>query len=332
MDAEELRDCCLSLLGTGEEFPFGPETSAFKVAGKIFALSRLAEDPLRISLKCDPPLAEELRKAHRAVTPGYHLNKRHWNTVIIDGSLPDEMIVNMVEDSYDLVVSTLPQARRRALGWTGELVSISDERLTTAWDQALRLAWESFCARTTPVGAVVVSSDGVIVATGRGRRYEAGGPSGQLAGSHIAHAEINALAQLPSDRHYEDHLLLTTLEPCAMCHGAVVQATLGALMFAGPDPYGGTATLRVDSPQARRRALTIVGPLADARGALATLLHLVWLMQKGGADHIVSLHDKALPDFTAYALGIAPELAAAAAAGDYVSACRIAAAAPWPVR
>lgn len=117
MNAEQLRDYCLSLLGTAEEFPFGPDTSAFKVAGKIFALSRLSEEPLRISLKCDPPLAEELRKAHPAVTPGYHLNKRHWNTVIIDGSLSDEMIRDLVEDSYDLIVSKLPRERRQALGW-----------------------------------------------------------------------------------------------------------------------------------------------------------------------------------------------------------------------
>ena len=117
MNADALRDYCLSLLGTHEEFPFGPDTSAFKVAGKIFALSRLLEHPLRVSLKCDPALAEELRQAHACVIPGYHLNKRHWNTVMIDGSLPDEMIRNMVEDSYDLVVSKLPSVRRRALGW-----------------------------------------------------------------------------------------------------------------------------------------------------------------------------------------------------------------------
>ena len=117
MNAEELRDYCLSLLGTDEDFPFGPDTSVFKVAGKIFALSRLSEYPLRVSLKCDPALAEELRRAHPAVIPGYHLNKLHWNTVIIDGSLSDEIISDMVEDSYDLIVSSLPKSRRRALGW-----------------------------------------------------------------------------------------------------------------------------------------------------------------------------------------------------------------------
>jgi predicted DNA-binding protein (MmcQ/YjbR family) len=120
MTPEELRNRCLSFFGTEETFPFGPGNSVFKVAGKIFALSRLAEHPLRVSLKCEPPLAEQLREAHTAVIPGYHLNKRHWNTVIIDGSLPDKVIGDMVEDSYDLVVSKLPRACRRALAWRGD--------------------------------------------------------------------------------------------------------------------------------------------------------------------------------------------------------------------
>src|SRR6202167_3142480 len=109
MNAEELRDYCLSLLGADEDFPFGPDTSVFKVAGKIFALSPLSEYPLRVSLKCDPSLAEELRKAHPAVIPGYHLNKRHWNTVIIDGSLSDEVISEIVEDSYHLISTKFPR-------------------------------------------------------------------------------------------------------------------------------------------------------------------------------------------------------------------------------
>jgi predicted DNA-binding protein (MmcQ/YjbR family) len=117
MRAAELRDHCLAFTGSAETFPFGPETSVFKVAGKMFALSRLSQSPLRVSLKCEPLLAEQLRDAHRAVLPGYHLNKRHWNTVIIDGSLPKRMIKDMIEDSYDLVVSQLPISRRRALGW-----------------------------------------------------------------------------------------------------------------------------------------------------------------------------------------------------------------------
>jgi predicted DNA-binding protein (MmcQ/YjbR family) len=117
MTAEQLRDCCLSFPGAEETFPFGPENSVFKVAGRVFALSPLTRRPLRVSVKCEPGLAEQLREAHPAVLPGYHLNKRHWNTVIVDGTLPDRMIGDMVEDSYDLVVSKLPRSRQRALGW-----------------------------------------------------------------------------------------------------------------------------------------------------------------------------------------------------------------------
>ena len=92
MNPAELRDHCLSFPGAEETFPFGPNTSVFKVSGKMFALSQLGADSLRVSLKCEPELAEALRGAHAAVLPGYHLNKRHWNTVVIDGSLTDEAI------------------------------------------------------------------------------------------------------------------------------------------------------------------------------------------------------------------------------------------------
>ena len=119
MDGEALRDLCLSFRGSEETFPFGFETSVFKVAGKIFALSHLAGDPLSVSIKCEPQLAEQLRAAHGAITAGYHLNKRHWNTVRIDGTLSEQMVADMIEDSYDLVVSALSQARQRALGWRG---------------------------------------------------------------------------------------------------------------------------------------------------------------------------------------------------------------------
>ena len=120
MDAAELRDHCLTFPGSEETYPFGPQTTVFKVRGKLFALTRLSGEPLQVSLKCEPGLAEELRRTHAAVAPGYHLNKRHWNTVTLDGSLPDEMVRDMVEDSYDLVVSALPKATRKALRWRGD--------------------------------------------------------------------------------------------------------------------------------------------------------------------------------------------------------------------
>jgi predicted DNA-binding protein (MmcQ/YjbR family) len=117
MNAAALRACCLDRSGAVEEFPFGPETSVFKVAGKIFALSALDRAPLTVSLKCEPELAEQLRAGYPAVRPGYHLNKRHWNTVTLDGSLSDQLVRDLVEDSYDLVVSALPRRVRAQLGW-----------------------------------------------------------------------------------------------------------------------------------------------------------------------------------------------------------------------
>jgi predicted DNA-binding protein (MmcQ/YjbR family) len=117
MTAARLRRACLALPGAEETFPFGPQNSVFKVAGKMFALSALRSKPLRVSLKCEPELAEGLRAAHEAIGPGYHLNKRHWNTVMLDGSLPDQMVVEMIEDSYDLVVAKLSKSTQAKLGW-----------------------------------------------------------------------------------------------------------------------------------------------------------------------------------------------------------------------
>ncbi len=119
MTPAKLRKVCLALAGAEETFPFDPANSVFKVGGKIFAISPLGRRPLRVSLKCEPALAEGLRAAHPEIIPGYHLNKRHWNTVHLDGELPDSMVEQMIEDSYDLVVSMLPRATQRALKWQG---------------------------------------------------------------------------------------------------------------------------------------------------------------------------------------------------------------------
>jgi predicted DNA-binding protein (MmcQ/YjbR family) len=120
MDASELRDWCLGRPGTIEDFPFGPEHSVFKVAGKMFALSALDRTPLQVSAKCEPELAAQLRLTYPAIQPGWHLNKRHWNTITIDGSLPDQLVRDLVEDSYDLIVSALPKRVREELGWAPE--------------------------------------------------------------------------------------------------------------------------------------------------------------------------------------------------------------------
>ena len=113
LTAWRLRERCLALPGASEEFPFGDEVSVFKVGGKMFALCSLdAEPPLQLSVKCDPELAVQLRSAYEAIGPGYHLNKRHWNTITLDGSVPEEMVTDLLGDSYDLVVASLPKARR----------------------------------------------------------------------------------------------------------------------------------------------------------------------------------------------------------------------------
>ncbi len=127
MDRIQLRRICLALPGAVEDFPFGPESSVFKVLApvsgsfgheaKMFALSRLDAAPLSVSLKCEPELARRLRAVHPEIVGAYHLNKTHWNGVLCEGELEDAMIADMIEDSYDLVVATLAKAQREALGW-----------------------------------------------------------------------------------------------------------------------------------------------------------------------------------------------------------------------
>ena len=112
-DYASAREWCLAQTASDEAFPFGPEAAVYRVMGKMFAL--LMDGPPRLSLKCDPAVAEALRAAYPAVTPGYHLNKRHWNTVLLDGSVPDATVREWVEDSYDLVVDGLTRAERAAM-------------------------------------------------------------------------------------------------------------------------------------------------------------------------------------------------------------------------
>ena len=95
--------------------PFGPEYLVFKVMGKMFALISITLNPLRINLKCDPDDALMLRDIYPSVQPGYHMNKRHWNTVVLDDTLPDDLVYSMIDDSYDLVVKSLPKHLREEL-------------------------------------------------------------------------------------------------------------------------------------------------------------------------------------------------------------------------
>ena len=119
MNARELRDWCLGQSGAVEEFPFGPDHSVFKVGGKLFAISALDREPLEVSVKCDPDLAVQLRASYDAIRPGYHLNKRHWNTITLDERIPDKLARDLIEDSYDLVVSGLSKKKQQQLRWKG---------------------------------------------------------------------------------------------------------------------------------------------------------------------------------------------------------------------
>ncbi|MBN2677163.1 MAG: MmcQ/YjbR family DNA-binding protein [Anaerolineaceae bacterium] len=115
MDFTTLKNYLISKPGAVEEFPFDTVTLVIKVGGKMFALVGLNNDPLRLNLKCDPAKAEALRELYPAIQPGYHMNKRHWNTLILDDSIADEEILAMIDDSYALVVKGLPKSRRPAL-------------------------------------------------------------------------------------------------------------------------------------------------------------------------------------------------------------------------
>jgi predicted DNA-binding protein (MmcQ/YjbR family) len=114
MERKTLLDYCMDKDGVTMEYPFGPDVMVFKVVGKVYALVPAA-DPLQISLKCDPEWAEVLRQTYPAVTPGYHLNKRHWNTVKINGSISDDEILEMVDHAYEQVVKGLTKKAQEQL-------------------------------------------------------------------------------------------------------------------------------------------------------------------------------------------------------------------------
>ncbi len=115
MDFDSLKDYCLWKPGTSEDFPFNMKTFVFKVGPKIFAFIGLENDPLRVSLKCDPEWAEELRDRYTSVIPGYYMNKRHWNTVILDQNVPDELVYRLIDHSYELVFKKLKKSERESI-------------------------------------------------------------------------------------------------------------------------------------------------------------------------------------------------------------------------
>jgi len=115
MDIEQLREYCLSKPGTEETLPFGPDTLVYKVVGKVFLLTGLDTEGLRFNVKCDPDKALELREQFSCVLPGYHMSKKHWNTIVVDGSVSTKQLKQWIDHSYELVVESLPKKVREEL-------------------------------------------------------------------------------------------------------------------------------------------------------------------------------------------------------------------------
>ena len=115
MLADEVRDYFLSKPSTTEETPFGPDGLVYKVGGKMFSTLGLKDEIGRINLKCDPERSIDLRAEHEAILPGYHMNKKHWNTLILDGSLKPALVRELIDHSYDLVIASLPKKIRETI-------------------------------------------------------------------------------------------------------------------------------------------------------------------------------------------------------------------------
>jgi predicted DNA-binding protein (MmcQ/YjbR family) len=115
MTTDEIRSILARKPRATEEYPFGPGAMVFKVGGKLFAIVGTEDRPLSVSLKCDPDEALALRSTYPSIQPGYHLNKRHWNTVALDSAIPNDLLHEMIDESYALVVQSLPKAIRDSL-------------------------------------------------------------------------------------------------------------------------------------------------------------------------------------------------------------------------
>jgi tRNA(Arg) A34 adenosine deaminase TadA len=177
--------------------------------------------------------------------------------------------------------------------------------LEPAWRAALELAWQAFGAGTIPVGAVVTDADGTVLSRGRNRMFDSTAPAGEIFGSRVAHAEINALVQLGTDRRYFDCTLWTTLEPCAQCVGAAWLSTIGRVAFAANDVYGGASKLierQIEAADsARNFHMEVEGPADGPLATLSELLHLVFFLTSFPAHHVADVYRERRPELVALA-------------------------------
>ncbi|BCJ29561.1 deaminase [Actinocatenispora sera] len=162
--------------------------------------------------------------------------------------------------------------------------------------RCLRLAWQGWCAGTLPVGAVVTDATGTVVAAERGRMFEPAPVAGRLAGCAVAHAEINALAQLPAAGQRPDHTLHVSLEPCLMCVGAAGMTAVGRLRFLGADPYAGASRHYRHTPYLAELPLRVDGPMRGGAGALGSALHLAYYLRTAPDAPAVAVHRRSMPE------------------------------------
>jgi tRNA(adenine34) deaminase len=177
--------------------------------------------------------------------------------------------------------------------------------LEPAWHEALQLAWQAYGAGTIPVGAIVTDSDGTVLVRARNRIFESSAPRGQIFGSRVAHAEINALVQLGLERRYEDCTLWTTLEPCSQCIGAAWLSTLGTVRFAATDVYAGASKMierQIEAADSfRRNPMAVEGPLEGPAAIFAELLHAELFLREQPGSEVSNAYRERRPELVTLA-------------------------------
>jgi tRNA(Arg) A34 adenosine deaminase TadA len=178
--------------------------------------------------------------------------------------------------------------------------------LPAPWPEVFSLMWEAYVAGTIPVGAVVVDEAGQVVSRGRNRIFD-DSRDGHLGRSRLAHAELNALVALTSDRIYEDFTLYSALEPCHLCLSAALSVQIGSLRYGGRDPYSGAVGKLVPSAaHEAHRPLKIEGPLSGAPGRLPELLHVAHFLWRVPSANVMSFYRRTRPDLVATAQTLPP--------------------------
>jgi len=177
--------------------------------------------------------------------------------------------------------------------------------LEPAWHEACRLAWEAYGAGTIPVGAVVTDANGTAIARGRNRMFDTSAPAGQIFGSRVAHAEINALVQLGTGRRYEGCTLWTTLEPCSQCIGAAWLSTIGTVRFAATDVYAGASKMierQIEAADSfRRYPMNVEGPVEGPSAVFAELLHVEIFLRTRPESEVSDAYRERRPELVALA-------------------------------